>query len=228
MVWGSFEVFVADFVRAHLNAYPTIATRLLTDGSTKGAFEMKSIGIDELMANQFDVSNAMGNILVSKRRLDGIEVIRNVLKVMFPHHKPMLQQIGTQELYKLAQRRHLIVHRRGSVDVEYRDKTDDNYQVGETLKLTSEYIYQIIYLVRDVGISILEAAATSPEISGARQLNISAITHIISAATTLRAQVPTYLVFKFRDAVLESADDRFGLFEILWSRRLLLVNQRVP
>ena len=69
MVWGSFEVFVADFVRSHLNAYPAIATRLITDPNTKASFDMKSIGIDDLTANQFNVANAMGNILVSKRRL---------------------------------------------------------------------------------------------------------------------------------------------------------------
>jgi hypothetical protein len=167
MVWGSFEVFIADFVRSHLNAYPAIATRLLTDPSTKASFDIKSIGIEDLTANQFNVSNAMGNILVSKRRLDGIEVIRNVLKVMFPHHQQMIQNTGTPELYKLAQRRHLIVHRRGSVDAAYLQKTNDNYQIGRTLRLTSEYIYQVIYLVRDVGISVLDAVATSPEVIGA-------------------------------------------------------------
>jgi len=165
MVWGSFEVFIADFVRSHLNAYPGIATRLLTDPSTKASFDIKSIGIEDLTANQFNVSNAMGNILVSKRRLDGIEVIRNVLKVMFPHHQQMIQNISTPELYKLAQRRHLIVHRRGSVDAAYLQKTNDNYQIGQTLRLTSEYIYQVIYLVRDIGIAVLDAVATSPEVS---------------------------------------------------------------
>lgn len=165
MVWGSFEVFVADFVRSHLNAYPAIATRLITDPNTKASFDMKSIGIDDLAANQFNVANAMGNILVSKRRLDGIEVIRSVLKVMFPHHKEMNANISKSELYKLSQRRHLIVHRRGSVDAGYLHKTGDDYQVGDTLKLTSEYIYQVIHLVRDVGISILDAVATSPEVA---------------------------------------------------------------
>ena len=173
MVWGSFEVFIADFVRSHLNAYPAIAARLLMDPSTKASFDIKSIGIEDLAANQFDVSNAMGNILVSKRRLDGIEVIRNVLKVMFPHHQQMIQSIGAPELYKLAQRRHLIVHRRGSVDAAYLQKTNDNFQIGQTLRLTSEYIYQVIHLVRDVGISVLDAVATSPEVVGAAAPTIS-------------------------------------------------------
>jgi hypothetical protein len=88
------------------------------------------------------------------------------LKIMFSHHQEMNKNVGKPELFKLAQRRHLIVHRRGSVDAGYLQKTGDNYQVGDTLKLTSEYIYQAIYLVRDVGISILDAVATSPELTG--------------------------------------------------------------
>jgi hypothetical protein len=158
MVWGSFEVFITETVRLILNGNPQIATKLLADDSAKKHFPPRGISLDLLAEHQFNVATSMGDVLLADRRLDSLPVIKDVLGAMLPGATALRQTLATRELWTLAQRRHLIVHRRGIIDAPYLANTGDQSKVGERLKITSNYVFQSFELVRDAAIELLRTS----------------------------------------------------------------------
>ena len=72
--------------------------------------------LDALTANEFNVSAAMGDVFCNVVKLDSLEKIRDAvgLCIAEPATDTMLKD---ERLWRMSQQRHLIVHRRGLVDV---------------------------------------------------------------------------------------------------------------
>ena len=60
-------------------------------------------------------------------------------------------------MWRLWQRRHLIVHKRGLVDQSYINKTGDALKVGSRLVITGTDIDAIFKRIRDTGTALVLA-----------------------------------------------------------------------
>jgi hypothetical protein len=154
MLWGAFEVFVTEMLKSLINLSPGIAVRLLT-GDTKKHFPSKGISIEALAERNFNVVQTMGNILFDDRHLDSLHVMRDVLQAVYLDDEDIRKAILSPNLWLLSQRRHLIVHRRGEVDLAYLSRTGETLNPGARLRITSDYIYESFNEIRDAAIAIL-------------------------------------------------------------------------
>jgi len=58
-------------------------------------------------------------------------------------------------LWKLNQRRHLIVHRSGIVDKLYNESTNDIFKLGREINMKPHEIKEQLEIVKTIGIKIL-------------------------------------------------------------------------
>ena len=156
MIWGSFEVFVSDALRAVTNSSPDMAAKLFM-GETKRLLSGKLISIELLQSYNFDLSRSMGNLFFDDVRLDSLKTMRDVLSVLYPSAGALHSKMGDRTLWMLWQRRNLITHRRGVVDQFYLDKTGDTVPLGQRICLTGGYVEQSAILVRDAAIELIGA-----------------------------------------------------------------------
>jgi hypothetical protein len=156
LVWGALEVFANDFFVVLLNTTPSLTGPLLKDERTKKRFQLKD-SLSILEDFQFDMSQHMGDMLVGLHKLDDVETIRAIFDVLFPEHAPLRELLQREELWKLFQRRNLILHRRGVVDSRYLKNTGDNLQLESELTVTPDQLEVDLGLVRDISIQFLQA-----------------------------------------------------------------------
>ncbi|GAB1581725.1 hypothetical protein [Phyllobacterium phragmitis] len=157
MAWGAFETLVNDGLRVSINSDPTKILKIAVDKNYKDALFGKSI-IDELDKRGFNLSNCMGDLFIDAVRIDNLEKIHDVCAKLFS--APELNKaLKDKELWKLSQRRHLIVHRRGIVDNRYLGKTGDKRVLGARLALTADEVEAALTIVRDTGITFTRVAA---------------------------------------------------------------------
>jgi hypothetical protein len=86
---------------------------------------------------------------------------------LFQKAEALRALLGSDDLWVLSQRRHLIVHNRGVVDRKYIEQTGATDEEGKPLRLRPRDIERAIGLVRDAGYALLLAAqetlTSSPE-----------------------------------------------------------------
>jgi hypothetical protein len=154
MIWGTFEVFISDSVRSIANASPKKAVDLFS-GPTKKYLPNPPIPMEKLIEYKFNLSKSMGDIFFAGTRLDSLPSMKDTLKVLYPDATALHTILKDDALWKLWQRRNLIVHRRGMVDQPYLSKTGDKVDLGERIHLKATYIEEAAILVRDAGIELI-------------------------------------------------------------------------
>jgi len=159
MIWGTFEVFISDSVRSIANASPTKAADLFS-GATKKYLPNPPISMEKLIEYKFDLSQSMGDVFFAGTRLDSLPSIKDTLKVLYPNAGALHAILSNDALWKLWQRRNLIVHRRGVVDQPYLSKTGDKVALGERIHLKANYIEEAAKLVRDAAIELISTTRT--------------------------------------------------------------------
>lgn len=155
MIWGSLEILFSDAVKAQLNAQPQLAIRLATQEPARKHFS-RTVSMEALASQGFDVKEAMGDIVLGERLLDSLPIIRDAATALFPGNADIHHQLAKPALWLLWQRRNLIVHRRGVVDANYLQRTGDKEAVLHSpLVISGEYIHDVCDLCRDTGIALL-------------------------------------------------------------------------
>ena len=96
----------------------------------------------------FDLSRRMGHVLCEFVRIDDIESIRTIFDVVLPT-EDLRQLLLSDQLWKLYQRRNLIVHRRGLVDRAF---------VSQLL-IEPAQLMRDLTTVRDIGTQMLLSLA---------------------------------------------------------------------
>jgi hypothetical protein len=96
----------------------------------------------------------MGDIIFEDRHLDSLPLIRDFLNTLFPEAAELRSRLGDNRLWILWQRRHLIVHRRGIVDISYIQKTGDKAAIDTRIALTGYDLDDSFALARDVATSL--------------------------------------------------------------------------
>lgn len=159
--WSAVEMLSRDTFEAYVNLRPNFARILLSDPNTKARFGLTKIPIDLLAQFQFDVSNQMGSILAAQQDFSNLQTIKATFSLLFPDCQPLREKLHSKELWVLCQQRHLIVHRRGGVDEEFRQNTGCTQPAGSSLRIRPAELNKSITLVRDTGISMLQATAAA-------------------------------------------------------------------
>ena len=151
LTWGTLEVLVRDVFVTLLNENPSFVTDLMQNEKTRRRFESKSIPLDQLAQRGFNISTAMGEIIAENHDIGDLPLIKDVFRVLVPSPAILHDLLNANELWRLNQQRHLIVHRRGIVDQVYLDKTGDRIQRGSELLIHPDELKSHLRLVRDVG-----------------------------------------------------------------------------
>ncbi len=159
LVWSAFEVLANDLFSIVINLHPEISVKLINDERTKKRFQLKALSVDELAKYGFDLTNKMGDMLRSLHPLDSIDIMRDAFDVIDPGNKELSKHLFSTDLWRLYQRRNLIVHRRGIVDQSYIDRTGDGVGKGSLLNISRTDLSTYLVLTRDTGLEILKSCA---------------------------------------------------------------------
>jgi hypothetical protein len=157
MIWGAFEVIATDAAIQCLNQLPALALDVMASEIFKKLGLSKGISVETLQEFSFDVSRSMGTILFGERRLDSLPVIISVCQCLYKNSE-LDQKLKSSNLWTLAQRRHLIVHRRGFVDASYLSKTPDQISLGSKIVISAQEVEDYLFEVADIGLAIASLA----------------------------------------------------------------------
>ncbi|AZV77952.1 hypothetical protein EBB79_08605 [Parasedimentitalea marina] len=157
--WSIFESFARSFIIAWLNDDPSRASSIIASQDLKDFFGKKVVDLQTIGDHGFDLSKSMGTVLFKDRRLDSLGNIRGAMKAFF--NSSNIQTALGKDLWILNQRRHLFVHNRGVVDLEYLKKSGDTAPLGERLTLKCADVEQHLVSVREAIIAVGDAAAAT-------------------------------------------------------------------
>jgi len=170
MAWGAFEAVVSDVLRVVINEAPELALGILSEKAYKDVIFGRPV-LRTLEDRGFNLSNCMGDLIVDTIRLDSIEKIREVCALVFK--KPSLDTVlKDSQLWRAAQRRHLIVHRRAIIDQKYLRNTGEDQTAGHKLLLSAKDVENTLCLIRDAGLSVVSSdVPDSPSRAQSRALD---------------------------------------------------------
>ena len=159
LVWSAFEVLVRDLFVFCLNSKPLLVTLLMKSEPTKRLFQVKGLDFQVLSEYDFDVSRAMGDILVQIHDLGNLPAMKVCFETLFPDDAELRESLGQKELWLLNQRRNLIVHRRGIIDQKYLDTTGEALCLGAQVNISSADVGQSLDTVCTAGLSLMKSCA---------------------------------------------------------------------
>lgn len=146
LAWSTLEVLANDLLVELLNKKPQLTEALLKDERTKKRFQTKDIS-SSLSAYGYDLSGHMGDALTATMKIDDVEAMRSIYDVLMPNNRYLRALLGDAELWKLNQRRNVILHRRSVVDDAYLKNTGDSLTLGSELKVTPAQFRKDLKLV---------------------------------------------------------------------------------
>ena len=155
LVWSAYEVLFRDAFELELNLHPSKAALLAQNVSTRKRFEVERFSLDTLIKHEFDLSDTVGTLLVGQQDFSDLPTIKSVYAVLFPSSAELTSCLNQPDLWLLYQRRHLFVHRRGTVDQNYLDNTSDAVPLGSTLEVTPKEFEQHFNGVLEAGEALL-------------------------------------------------------------------------
>lgn len=150
MSWCAFEVLASDLIAALTTHLPALALPILRSKKVQ-------ISPDMLERYGFDLSLSMGKILSEAMKMDSLGAIRNIYAITLSSDKLNIG-LADNSLWLIFQRRNLIVHRRGIVDLHYLSKTSDTLAVGEAITIQSDDAEAALETVREVGLTMIQEA----------------------------------------------------------------------
>ncbi len=133
LIWGAFEVLARDLFVDLLNRHPTRAEMLLSNPSNRKRFGIDKLDWATLSSYGFDLSHNLGTLLAQRADLDDVPTIKDAYGALFPGADELVAKLSDRQLWMLFQKRNLIVHRRGIVDQQYKDKTGEEIPIGSQL-----------------------------------------------------------------------------------------------
>lgn len=154
--WGLLEVLANDLFLGLVNDKPELSEALLRDERTKKRFQLRDIA-PSLSSYGYDLSRHMGDVLGELIKIDDVTTLRIVYEVLFPASSALLNNLRQEELWKLYQRRNLILHRRGIIDEMYLKNTGDDLVIGSELTISPEQFEKDLLFVVKIGLAMLSS-----------------------------------------------------------------------
>lgn len=155
MVWAGFESFSSDYLRYAFNSDPTLADKAMKSEQTRKHYPQNTV-TEALSHHSFNVANKLGDILLSAQNTVSLPMLKDSLALASNGDKDLMKALNSDVLWKLWQRRHLIVHRRGVVDAAYVAKSGDKLVVGSHLTVKPSDIDEYSLATRDVVVALVK------------------------------------------------------------------------
>lgn len=159
LTWGILEVLANDLFINLLNQRPQLTEALLADERTKKRFQVRDMALP-LSTYSYDLSQHMGDVFGGLVKIDDIETLRTIYEVLMPSKAELLSLVRCSELWKLNQRRNLILHRRSVIDETYLSNTGDTLPLGAELMISPNQFEKDLTLVIRIGSLMLESLST--------------------------------------------------------------------
>jgi hypothetical protein len=123
LIWVALEALASDLFVVALNSAPQLTVLILRDEHCKKRFQSRDLAriVEE---HGFELSGRMGEVLRSMGNLDDPETIKAVFRVICPSNEPLRTVLSQPEVWRLYQRRNLLVHRAGIVDKHFLEKPE--------------------------------------------------------------------------------------------------------
>ena len=156
--WTALECLATDLWVTALNEEPlTLAQTAISslEGQEPGELTSKQIPVGLAARHGFDLRHCLGTVLRPKFDFTGVSGIQKAYKVFAPNDGFIEEVLAQPELSDLEATRHVIVHRAGKVDEEYRRRTDSNLPVGEILTFSYEQSSKFSYVAAHAGTGLL-------------------------------------------------------------------------
>jgi hypothetical protein len=115
----------------------------------------KHISVGLAAKYDFDLRNCMGTILRSKFDFTGAPGIKNAFQAAFVDSEELIGMLSDSVLCELEVTRHLIVHRAGIVDEQYKRRTSSNAAVGTALELDDDKVRRFAERAAITGSAVL-------------------------------------------------------------------------
>ena len=159
LIWSALESLARDLFEAILNADPKRILPILRDPTAKHRLPSR-FTVEELASFGFDVSTSFGSVLSSYQDFSDIRTIRALLQSALNSDATVEAALADRRLWMLCQRRHLIVHRRGVVDLRYIEATGDQAPQGSRLSVVPSDLEADFQAVGLAGTALLVSAQT--------------------------------------------------------------------
>jgi hypothetical protein len=146
--WTAFESGAKDIWAAALNCRPNTLwqptiSKLPVEKESDG-LSAKQISVGLLAKHNFDLRGKLGSLLAEKFDFTGVSGIRTAYVSAFGKIAPFDTIFDEQNLATLEATRHLIVHRAGFVDDEYKRRTKDSSSIGNQIRLDGQRVCELV------------------------------------------------------------------------------------
>lgn len=143
--WTIFECAAKDTWVMFLNSAPHVITRMLPalshlDGNS--GVTSKSIQLGLVARYDFDLREHMGDLLATKFDFTSLLGIKNAFGSVLPPHGP--SPFDGPSLSELEATRHVLVHRGGIVDAEFKKRIPKSPDVGQRIVLEPDSVSNMI------------------------------------------------------------------------------------
>lgn len=146
--WAAFESAAKDIWIAALNARPILlaqsALSELPDETATEGLSAKHISVGLLARHGFDLRDKLGSLLSDKFDFTGVSGIRVAYTSAFGKGSAFDTMFNEQNLATLEATRHLIVHRAGFADEDYKRRTKDDVPLGQQLHLDGSRVCMLV------------------------------------------------------------------------------------
>ncbi len=139
--WTALECLATDLWVTSVNEEPMILAQTALssiEAQEPGDVTSKQISVGLAARHGFDLRRCLGTVLKPKFDFTGVSGIQKAYKVFAPNDEFLELLLGDPDLGELEAARHVIVHRAGKVDEEYRRRTKSNHPVGTVMSFSRD------------------------------------------------------------------------------------------
>lgn len=157
LAWSALEMLSRDLFETILNANPKHAITILQEPAARHRLQSK-FTLEELAAAGFDLSASLGSLLSSQQDFSDIRTIKAILLPILDSEAESYAALDDKTLWVLCQQRHLIVHRRGIIDMRYIEATEEQRTIGDRLFVSPDDLESHLGKVVNAGVKLLSAS----------------------------------------------------------------------
>lgn len=157
--WAAFESAVKEAWAVALNCRPTqLAARALQAVPGEDAeLSSKSLPVGLLARHGFNLTSCMGTLLAPKFDFTGVSGLQKAYGAAFGNVQSIKDALMDPKLADAEATRHLIVHRAGRVDAEFRKRTGSKLPDGARLSLDLKDLGAMVTSIIQSGSALIRA-----------------------------------------------------------------------
>jgi hypothetical protein len=156
--WTALECLATDLWVTSLNEEPLLLGQVAIsslESQEPGELSARQIPVGLAARYGFDLRHCLGTVLKTKFDFTGVVGIQKAYKVFVPNDDFIEKVLANPVLSEMEATRHVIVHRAGKVDEDYRKRTKSNAPLGTVLIITEGQVEWLSQVSAHTGIGLL-------------------------------------------------------------------------